>query len=483
MKDAATDHGTVHDRRSVPLLKHERFWGFTDFSAVNIGLAIATWAFLIGGTTAGFVGLRLGLAAIVIGNLIGVSLMALAACVPTGKYGIDQVSAGRSVFGANGMRLVSLLMVLIIIGWAAVLSIMFARATSHVLTAAVPRLTIGPNGLVVSGLALLALAITWILLLRGASAVRKFNKIVAPGLVVITAGMLVMILAEHSWSELEALPAIAPLDDDRLNFMLAVEFNLAAGLGWWPIVGSLGRYTRTQRAAYWPNLIGLFGAAALGELVGLMAALSLGDSDPTVWMIPLGGVAVGIVVLVFIAVANLTSLVGMLFSACLGIRRITARAERIRWPLLTAGFLLVPGVLAFFPSYIYDQFFRFLALTSLVLAPLVGVVLADFFLLRRRQLDVRALYKPSTNPAYRFLRGYSPSALLALIVGAVLYRVLLDPIGLGHSSVFPLLSASLPALATGMVCHLVFTRLLMIRRGWGGYLTRRRNPRRRRSAS
>jgi len=53
--------------QSLPLLESERIWGPTDFSAVNIGLAIATWAFLIGGTTALMVGAKQGIAAIIIG--------------------------------------------------------------------------------------------------------------------------------------------------------------------------------------------------------------------------------------------------------------------------------------------------------------------------------------------------------------------------------------------------------------------------------
>lgn len=453
-----------HDEQGLPLLREERFWGFSDFSAVNIGLAIATWAFLIGGTTAAFVGVERGIAAIVIGNVIGVSLMALAACVPTGKFGIDQITAGRSTFGANGMRLIGVLIVLIIVGWAAVLSIMFARASANVVSAVAPGVSIDPDGLAVSIVGVFALVIAWVLLRRGASSVRTFNKIVAPALVAITAGMLVAVLTQRSWGELTAIPPIAPFADDHVNFMLAVEFNLAAGLGWWPIVGSLARYTRTQRAAFWPNMIGLFGAAALGEVVGLLAALALGESDPTLWMVPLGGVELGIVALLFVAIANLTSLVGMLFSACTGLRWVAPWLRGLPWPYLTGGFLVVPAVLAFFPTAVYDQFFRFLALTSLVLAPIVGVVLADFFFLRHRQLDLRALYPDTGATTYRYPLGINPAALLALTLGAGVYWALLDPVNLAHAAPFPYIGASMPALATGLVTHLALSRLLALKR-------------------
>ena len=66
---------------TLPVLREERVWNFADFTWVNIGLAIATWAFLVGGATALFVGAERGIAAMVIGNAIGVVLMILASVV------------------------------------------------------------------------------------------------------------------------------------------------------------------------------------------------------------------------------------------------------------------------------------------------------------------------------------------------------------------------------------------------------------------
>lgn len=470
--------------QSLPLLKSERIWGATEFSAVNIGLGIATWAFLIGGTTALMVGAKQGIAAIVIGNLVGVSLMALAACVPTAKYGIDQVTAGRTVFGESGMRIIALLIILIVIGWTAVLSIMFGRATANVIQSMRDSLVIDENGPAVTALAILALLITWLLLRRGARSVQGLNRIMAPGLILITGGMLVLLLTHRSFSSILDQPALSPLPDRHANFMLAVEFNLAAGLGWWPIVGSLARYTRTQRVALYPNLAGLFAAAAFGETIGLLAALSLGHDDPTAWMLPLGGPWLGVVALAFVAVANLTSLVSMIFSACESMRWVTPHARRIPWNLLTGAFLVIGGILSFWPATLYERFFTFLAITALVLAPIVGIVGVDFFVLRRGRFDLPQLYHHGSASSYHFWAGVNPSAMISLIVGTATYWVLFpDPVNLVYSSWFPWIGASLPSLVVSATCHVALTRLV-IRRRVGGYVigsgtrTRQRTGRR-----
>jgi NCS1 family nucleobase:cation symporter-1 len=455
---------------TLPVLREERIWGFGDFTWVNIGLAIATWAFLIGGSTALFVGAKAGIAAIIIGNVIAVPLMALATCVPSAKYGLEQYTSLRSVFGKNGTRLIVFgFVTLIEMGWAAVLAIMFGRATTNVADEAF-GMKASPNGAFVIAMALAAIAISWFILVKGPVSIKWFNRIVAPGLTLVTVVMLVLIFSAKSWGEILAAKPIEPFGDRLLDYMIAIEFNLAAGFSWWPVMGSLARLTRTQRASFWPNMIGLYAAAVVASIVGLLAALALGDSDPTVWMIPLGGTLMGIIALVFVAFANVTSIVSIIYSTCLAIRLAGGKLlEPVSWAVLTGVFFLVPAVAVFFPSVMYDNFFKFLVYTSLGFAPLSGVYLVDFFFLRRTRLHVRDLYEPSSRSRYAFWGDFNPAAIAAVIVGAVVYYVLLNPLSLEGLGVFRFVSASIPSfLAAGLV-HYVLTKLFVQRLGKGGY--------------
>ena len=467
VQPAGLGDGTTSD---LPMLTSERLWGFWSFTSVNVGLAIATWAFLSGGTLALFVGAETAIAASVIGNLIGVVLVALTTCIPSAKYGLEQYTALRSVFGGNGSRaLVLVLFPLAAAGWNAILAIMFGRAIVNI-SNAVLGTSFGPNGGMVVAAALLAIVVSWVLLVKGPVSIEWANTLVSPVLALVTVVMLITILAEHSWSSITAAQPVAPFGDPGLDWMIAVELSLGVGFSWWTIMGNLARLTTTQRTAFWPNLLGLFLASVVAGVVGTLAALVLGDPDPTVWMVPLGGTLLGVVALLFVGLANVTSMVGQTYSGSIAIRRAGgAPVRRLPWSVV-AGLLFAPAaVLVFWPSALYDNYFKFLAWVSLVLAPLCAVYFVDFFLLRHRTLDVRALYEPEGTSRYSFWGGVNPLAFLAVAAGAVTYFLLLNPLTFESAELFRYTSASLPAFVVTGTLHYLLTRLVLVRLGKGGY--------------
>lgn len=454
----------------LPVLRRERIWGFWDFTAVNVGLAIATWSFLGGGTTALFVGARAGIAAIIIGNLIGASLVALTTCVPSAKYGLEQYTALRSVFGTSGSRLLVLLLFPpLALGWNAILAIMFGRAATNA-SNTIFSANFGPNGPLVVGFALAAIAISWWILYKGPVSIEWVNKFVAPGLAVMAVVMLVLIFVDTSWGEILTAEPIQPFGDRTLDFMIAIELNLAAGFSWWSIMGNLGRITKTQRVAFWPNMLGIFGAASLVAIVGLLAALVLGSFDPTEWMVPLGGAALGALALVFVAFANVTSMVVQTYATALAVLQAGGGVvRRIGWGALAAILFAPSAIGAFFPALIYDNYFKFLAWVSLALAPLCAVYFVDFFLLRRRRLDLRNLYEVRSRSRYGFWGGFNPAPFIAVAVGSLVYFLLLNPLTYDQAYVFRFVSASIPAFLVAALVYVLFTKLVVQPLGKGGY--------------
>ncbi|MGV9595604.1 purine-cytosine permease family protein [Streptosporangium sandarakinum] len=446
---------------SLPVLRGERVWNFTDFTWVNVGLAIATWAFLVGGSTAALVGFQKGLAAMIIGNAIGVAVMLLASVVSSQRYGVEQYTVLRSVFGFGGVALLVFTVVLFTeMGWSALLGVMFGRATTQV-SNQVFGTDIGPNALPVTILALIALAIAWIVLAKGPLTMRFLNRIVSPGLALMTVGMIVLVLTKTSWNDLLAAKPLNPFPNEGLNFALAVEFNLGVGLSWWPVMGSLARLTDRPRSALWPGFIGLFGATIVAQVVGMAAALTLGDPDPTVWMVPLGGKWLGMLALLFIAFANLTSLTSIVYSTCLALRQAGGELlARFRWEWLTGGFFLLPAIISFWPNLLYDRFLVFVTWSGAFLAAICGTVIADYFVVRRQRLDLRGLYAHRAASPYHFTGGFNLSGLISTALGAAAYVVLYNPQTLDTLPAFNWLTASVPAVVVAAVAHIVLSRVL-----------------------
>ena len=454
----------------LPLLQHERIWGFWDYSSVNVGLAIATWAFLQGGAVALFVGAKAAIASIIIGYGISVLLVALVPCIPCARYGIEQFVALRSAFGANGARILMIGMsALLAAAWSAVLAIMFGHAMANVWNQLFAT-QISDSGIAVSFIGFIAVLMSWGALARGAVSVEWVNRIMAPALAVITVIMLFLIFTNVSWAELSAIGPLDPYGDHHLDFMLAIELNIAGGLAWWPNVGNLARLTRTSRSAFWPNMLGLFLASVVAAIVGVFAALALGSEDPTLWMVPLGGAVLGVIALGFVGLANISSIVGQGYSSMMALKGGGGRLLRGVPMALLAAILLIPAaVLVFFPATVYDNYSRFVSWGAVLLAPLCAVQFVDFFLLRRGHLSLRDLYLPVTASAYGYWRGFNPGALIAIVAGSVTYTLLLNPVSYVPSSAFEYLTASLPAFFVAGIVHYMLTRFIIIPMGKGGY--------------
>lgn len=466
------EHELEGEFTNLPILARERIWNAFDFTSVMTGLGIATWAFIVGGATALYVGAGAGIAATIIGNLVSCVLVVLVACIPTVKYGIEQATAFRSVFGLNGARVVFLVAVTLVwLGWNCVLGLMFSRSTANV-SNAIFATSIGQNGLVVTVLGIAGFVIAWFVVVKGPVSIKWFNKIVAPGLAVVTILLLVLILTQRPWAQISAAPPLEPFGDRTVNYVLGIELGLATGFGWWGVIGNLSRLATTQRVAFYGSMVGLFLFAVPAYIAGLLSALALGNADPTAWMVPVAGPVLGVIALLFVAFANVTSITSTVYTTCLALRLTGGRVfKRMAWSTITGLFLLGPCIAAFFPAFVFNSIANLLAWSAVAFAPLVGIHLVDFYVLRRRKLNVRAFYDESPDSYYAFWKGWNPAAIVALAVGAATYIWLLNPSTFEHAGIFKFVSASVPAFLLAGLVHFLLTKLVVQPAGKGGYDT------------
>ncbi|MFV0435040.1 MAG: purine-cytosine permease family protein [Leucobacter sp.] len=454
----------------LPLLPRERIWGFWDFSVVNIGLSIATWAFLQGATVSYYVGAKEAIASVIIGYGIAVLLVSLSPVLSSAKYGVEQFVMLRAIFGHGGARLVMITTSTIFAAaWSAILAIMLGHGLVNIINTLF-GVEVSKTGAAVSVLGLIAIISSWIILSRGPVSVERVSQIVAPALVIILVVITVIVFTRVSWEELTAIPALDPEENPHVSFMVAIELGVAGGFAWWPNMGNLARLTRSSRAAFWPNWIGIFGASVFAALVGTFAALVLEITEPTDWLVPLTGTVFGVIALFAIAFANITAILSQGYGSMLALRSGGGRLFRhMAWPLMGVIILGPAAILVFFPEVVYENYGRFLSWSAILVAPLTGIGITDYFLLRRTRVPIRELYKPAATSAVGYWHGWNPVAFVALAAGAIVYTLLLHPITYVPSPLFPYMTASIPSCLVGALVYYVLTKAITQPMGLGGY--------------
>ena len=152
------------------------------------------------------------------------------------------------------------------------------------------------------------------------------------------------------------------------------------------------------------------------------------------------------------------------------IQHLGPRLQALGWPRFTLVFFTgVAFVVLTASDALYDRFYSVVAFSQAVFAPMCGIALADRLILRRNQVDVRALYDVSATGAYAFWGRVNYAAFVAMLSGGAAYLLLLDPLAMVGTPLFTRLSASIPAALTAFVVHALLTRWIVIPLGKGAY--------------
>jgi nucleobase:cation symporter-1, NCS1 family len=295
-------------------------------------------------------------------------------------------------------------------------------------------------------------------LLRGATGVTKVSNILAAH-VPIGCWMLYLLIS-HRWPELRVAQPRMARPDKLWNYTTGVEIGITATMSWWPYIGAMIRMAPNMRTAVVPVMLGMGASIPLLSLIGIAGILVLKSSDPSEWLRTVGGPAYAIISLVFVSVANFGTAITGIYSSAIGLRNFAA-VERMSWSmLLLVTISPVALVGALIPELFFARFGAFLAFLGVGFAPLCGIQIVDYFLLRARRLDIRAIYGPNPASPYPTIAGFNPAALLALCTGCIVYLSLLNPLSYASSGPYRFLTASLPAASSAALCYLLVTRLL-----------------------
>jgi NCS1 family nucleobase:cation symporter-1 len=457
---------SVADESAWPLLPSERTWSPARLTLTLATTAAATWCYLIGESVGGYLNFIKGGLALSAGCLIGMLLVLLAAGPTCVRFGIDSVASTKPQFGSRGWIVPAALQAVSIIGWNSLLLIFFAKSAVQ-LSVALGLLDAGAHGAaLVPVLTVLACAVIFIALRRGARGVSLVSNILVAH--VFVGLWMLYLLVSHRWPDLVAAHPVNASPDRLWNYTTGIELGIGATLSWWPYIGAMIRMAPNGRSIVLPVMLGMAAPVPLLSLIGLAGALVLKTSDPAQWLRTVGGTTYAIISLSFVTAANFGTTTAGIYASAIGLRNFASLQERAWTTLLLVTISPVALVGIFIPELFFAKFGNFLALIGVAFAPLCGIQIVDYFALRRRRVEIRAIYSESPRSAYYFWGGLNPAALAALVAGCLTYVSILNPLTYTAAAVYPYVTASLPSAFAAAVVYLL-AAIPVRRAGRGGY--------------
>lgn len=330
-------------------------------SLLNNGLlwfgAAVSIAEIMTGTLFAPLGFSRGFTAILLGHLIGCTLLYLAGLIGA-KSGLSGMESVRISFGRKGSIIFSMLNILQLIGWTAVMISSGAKAID-LLAKSSFKLAGDLQWCLIIGL----LIILWIWV--GLKNLEKLNLIAVGGLFILTIILSKAVFTGQS----------VPENTGVTNFGTAVELSAAMPLSWLPLISDYTRQAEKPAIATLISSVSYFAGSSWMYMIGLGAALFTGNSDLAQIMMASG---LGIAGVLIVLLATVTTTFLDVYSAGVSFTNICGRAGESSAAIIVC---LLGTLLAMFTPI--EKYESFLYMIGSVFAPMAVILITDFFILRK----------------------------------------------------------------------------------------------------
>ncbi len=401
-----------------PVESRERHLKEWDFFLLWAGAAISLSEIWAGGLLASF-GLLAGLGIILLGHVIGNTPMALGGLIGS-RHGVPAIVGTRGALGNRGSILPAILNVVQLVGWTGVMLWIGGQAAAGLFGGA------GSARPWVVALGLLTTA--WAL--AGHRAWKALQKVGVVLLLGLSVAMTALALKTYGWRELwSAAPA------RTMSSMLGLDLVIAMPISWMPLVSDYARYAavpgRGLRGTWW----GYFVVSSWMFAAGLVVALATGSDAPeTALMQLMGGHGLLVPAVAIVLLSTLTTTFLDIYSNAVSAQSLFPKLGTR--PLTALAGLAGTGIALFFDATRYEGFLLFI---GAAFCPLFGVVLADYFVLKRGRYVAEDLYR---RGRYWYAGGVNGRALLAWGAGFGIYQGCARTGFAGGSSIPSLLAAA-----------------------------------------
>ncbi len=420
--EAATANGRTSwlwnkDLAAIPMEK--RTWGTYNYAALWVAMSVNIPTYMLAsGMIAGGMNWKQAIFTVFLGNVLVMVPMLLNAHAGA-QYGIPFPVFARSSFGVLGANVPAILRALVACGWFGIQTWIGGEAINMLLAAVIQ----GWNH------PWLCFFLFWLLnvavILRGIDTIRFLQGLTAPALLLLGLAMI-------GWAYVKA-GGFGPMLSAPSKFSTFGEFfkffvpSLNGVVAFWATVAlnipDFTRYAKGQREQMLGQALGLPTTMTLYAFIGVAVTsatvILFGQAiwDPVVVMSRLGNpIAVVIAMIALLAATLNVNVAANVVSPANDFSNLYPR--RISFKMgglitcVVGGLLFQPWkLLANYGTYI----FGWLGGYSSFLGPIAGVMIADYYLVRKRIILAEDLYE--RRGFYEFSGGFNWHAIGALLVG------------------------------------------------------------------
>lgn len=340
------------------------------------GVSIAE---IVTGTYFASLGFTTGLLAILLGHVIGCMLLFLAGLIG-GKVRKSAMETVKMSFGKKGSLLFSILNIIQLVGWTAIMIYDGALAADVVW-----KIGSWVWCLVIGGLIVL-----WILI--GIKNLGKINMVAMSALFVLTIVLSFVIFGKGT---------IQNAASEGMSFGAAVELSVAMPLSWLPLISDYTREAEKPVKATAVSAIVYGIVSCFMYVIGMGAAIFTGESDIAQIMVKAGLGVAGLFIIVF---STVTTTFLDAYSAGVSSESVWENING-KWAAIIATIIGTLGAI-FLPLTDITDFLYFI---GSVFAPMIAIQIADFFLLKKDNSK----------------HSYCMQNLVIWLIGFILYRMLM----------------------------------------------------------
>jgi NCS1 family nucleobase:cation symporter-1 len=409
-----------------PVLDKHKMLGGLDYfilwSSLGVGLLVLSAGSFL--SEASFVDAIL---AIIIGSTAGSILLALAGKIGS-DHGIPSIITMRPAFGITGSYLPAILNILQLVGWTTFEIMIMARAADRLTGSIVPYYfwaaifgalvallgIAGPLNIVRQWIGKFALWIAY-----GTSAIIIIN--------LINSADITTLLSSHG---------------QGLSFFSALDLVIAMPVSWMPLVADYNRFSKKSKSALWGTFIGF----TMTNILFYFGGVLLGTSDILAIVAAIQAMFFGFLMLLLI-VDEADNAFADVYSAAVSTQDIFPKTGQ---KYLIAGFTALSAMLAMLVSV--QQYEVFLLLIGSIFVPLFGVVLTDYYIVKRQKYTDQMLYARQNK------LGIGVPAIIAWTLGALL-NYILSPLSPIYMPQLPAIGATIPSIAAASLIYLAITKI------------------------